>query len=1232
MALHKNVGPQDVHIIYAFVFTNAVARLAFTAAPEDIGKVGRQEDDSTFWLIVGAGPTVWAKMVPAPRTYTAGAGLAGGGSSDSNLTFYIEPAADGSIVVNADGVAVGVLATDAQHGLRDGGDLHSPATQSVHGFLSANDKLKLDTLLPSLDEKQALIGSFGDPGTGNEFVTKTDPHFLGDPKVLNVGPTQSLTSIKTAVETIVGASATSPYIVRVAPGLYVESPFTIPAYVLVTGLGLWDETVIQTNDDNAHFISLAAGGQLAHCGVVGPTGSGFAAVDFTGTGYRPAFLYHVVIKKGFYGVWAHPASYGTIHCHEVVNAYSGSRIENFIRATDYGVAILMSCSYMSGPPASVGTGFYCSGPHAEMTMDVCAHSNSGSGDALFADDGASVRANSCSWHSGTNAIHIGANGTGTNVEASGCVLGDGFTNDFLIETANCEVEYSGTGHREKCSIAAGASFSALFANDIADGGGAVVWGELWLGQAGQDFPLGSFATAYRTTGVYGGGQVERATGLQVQVRAGKGFIGVGGGMMIVEWPDTLVTLTASKTETWIIVDTTGVPKEMISAPDVTQVIELGDASTSASAVSFLTSLKGWIPDPVAARFLYARDVVGPINVSGGAFTKHAATSLQVDVDASTFYILDNRKQSAAASPATFTVWYRDGSGGWNTIPGQSTLDTLHYDDGSGTLALIPAGKFVRVTGFVSVNDSGTEFHAVVGQEYFDTLELAITNPVVPSILQQKACLLGAAVVQQAGTDILAVYDQRPKLGQLASAGTAVTAHGQLAGLSADDHTQYQLRSQKDVAGGYAGVDGTGKLPLSLLTLSSSAPPQISKGAAAIGASTRLAREDHGHDVATAAPVTVGTANAQGTSTSLARADHTHDHGAQTGTSLHALATTGAHGFLSSTDKAKLDGLPASAVPTTRVVGSGNGLAGGGALSADRTLSVVANADGSIVVDANGVKVGVLADDAQHGVRGGGTQHAAATQSVNGFLSAGDKAKLDSIQPGADLTPISNATPIASAADLGSAGVSAAVSRADHDHEIVVGAPIAVGAANSEGVSVSLSRADHVHAHGDQPGGALHAPATTAADGFMSAADKLKLDSVPAGGGDSVLKSTRMAEVTTDSTLTSQSYQDLLTITFTPAQNGFALVSFTWSASNSTNSAITYFRLTANGATVRGAAQQPGNGNLTMSGALTNRIPLVAGVQMTIKIRWRVSAGTGRIRPVSNAETENACLIVQEVTN
>lgn len=83
------------------------------------------------------------------------------------------------------------------------------------------------------------------------------------------------------------------------------------------------------------------------------------------------------------------------------------------------------------------------------------------------------------------------------------------------------------------------------------------------------------------------------------------------------------------------------------------------------------------------------------------------------------------------------------------------------------------------------------------------------------------------------------------------------------------------------------------------------------------------------------------------------------------------------------------------VQSTRQIIAGTGLTGGGDLSADRTLNVIANVDGSIVVAADNVKVGVLATDAQHGNRGGGALHAnAVAAGAAGFMTGADKTKID----------------------------------------------------------------------------------------------------------------------------------------------------------------------------------------------------------------------------------------------
>lgn len=153
------------------------------------------------------------------------------------------------------------------------------------------------------------------------------------------------------------------------------------------------------------------------------------------------------------------------------------------------------------------------------------------------------------------------------------------------------------------------------------------------------------------------------------------------------------------------------------------------------------------------------------------------------------------------------------------------------------------------------------------------------------------------------------------------------------------------------------------------------------------------------------------------------------------------------------------------VPASRTLTAGAGLTGGGDLSADRTFDVVANADGSIVVNADDVQVGVLATDAQHGVRGGGTQHAAVVPAgANGFMTGADKSKLDGIASGATNTPLTSTAPVNVTKAAAVVGVSTEAARQDHKHDVATAAPgaIAIGDVAAEGAATSLARSDHTH--------------------------------------------------------------------------------------------------------------------------------------------------------------------------
>lgn len=96
-------------------------------------------------------------------------------------------------------------------------------------------------------------------------------------------------------------------------------------------------------------------------------------------------------------------------------------------------------------------------------------------------------------------------------------------------------------------------------------------------------------------------------------------------------------------------------------------------------------------------------------------------------------------------------------------------------------------------------------------------------------------------------------------------------------------------------------------------------------------------------------------------------------------------------------------------------------------------------------------------------------------------------------------------------------------------------PADVSTTGAAGVGASFARGDHQHAHGSLAGGSLHSTATTIAAGFMSAADKSKLDglaSVATSGSYSDLSGTpalfsgAYADLTGKPSLFSGAYNDL----------------------------------------------------------------------------------------------------------
>lgn len=239
------------------------------------------------------------------------------------------------------------------------------------------------------------------------------------------------------------------------------------------------------------------------------------------------------------------------------------------------------------------------------------------------------------------------------------------------------------------------------------------------------------------------------------------------------------------------------------------------------------------------------------------------------------------------------------------------------------------------------------------------------------------------------------------------------------------------------------------------------------------------------------------------------------HGNRGGGSLHAVATSSAAGFMSASDKAKLDGIAAgaevnqnafSSVKVVDAAGTSKGQA-----DADAKTDVLTLKEGSNVTlavdpatDTITISAAGGAHASTHITGGSDVIPNAVAGGASGLMSGADKAKLDGIQAGAEV----NQNAFSSVAVVDSAGnpKTGSPCAADSKTDTVTlkegpGITLSVDSAtDTVTIMATGGTAPAPHASTHVTGGSDVIPDAVAggASGLMSGADKAKLDGIQAG--------------------------------------------------------------------------------------------------------------------------------------
>jgi hypothetical protein len=615
-----------------------------------------------------------------------------------------------------------------------------------------------------------------------------------DPREITVAKKGGdFSSIFSAVDYLINSGNTSQsnrFIISVGPGVFIEPEIDLTStpYVSIVGSNIQTTQIVPKNSSQ-HIIKIGQNNEIS-----------FLSLSGAGAGYAAVYAYDI-------------GDFGQLHKISIYDCDTGLWIESDTQDTKvYGEYVDMNGEFTYGtksignngylslanmenyylfPTSTGGTiGNYVTGTGA--TINVTSSTIEGFGSsgstAFLSQDGGFFNCSSTdvtNWDYGLRLLNVG---DPSKFEFNGVTFTDN-TQDISVEQSSAFGLFQGISNHEKVTtISDNVYWSFLDGND----------GELDITRkASVTFTDGSH-TDFTTLvfeggpmGVMNGGQITVVSALTINTEAGYGYLTKSDNSGIVrriDWIDTTLTLT-SNSDLYIFINENGILSSSGSRPSSTFNIIMGRVVTNSTTVEFI-DLSPVNAEHMANRYGgLLRNAIGPIYSTGSIVTENV-TPFHLNVSQGEYYYASNEFMPSGGTDITFTQYYRNGLGGW--ITSATTLVNNTSYDGNGSLSALTTSYFTKHTLYLVGQGTYEKYFLVLGQNEYSTLVQAedALLPTPPTFFTDSVTQVANIYIQQGTTGITQIEDIRPVIGFKAGGVNASSVHGNLLGLTADDHLQY----------------------------------------------------------------------------------------------------------------------------------------------------------------------------------------------------------------------------------------------------------------------------------------------------------------------------------------------------------------------------------------------------------------------------------------------------------
>lgn len=335
------------------------------------------------------------------------------------------------------------------------------------------------------------------------------------------------------------------------------------------------------------------------------------------------------------------------------------------------------------------------------------------------------------------------------------------------------------------------------AGQITAESGATIVGDFLHGNvSGQETSVSKVLQQQSTMGLMSGGGISYL-GLNVTIASGTGYVSIGSHpadyLQYTTWTTQTIAVSANSA-TYLYIDASGTLAISLSLPNTYQNVFIGKVLSNGSSVYLIQPIANEAYHIGNQLHDFIVNALGPVYVTGSLVSENS-TPRRLNVTSGQYYYGTHEFNPSAGLAIFFAEFYRNGLGGYtkgSTIQDlASSVNNWEYDNNSGGLVLIPATKFAKHSLYIVNDGANQQYFLVYAQAYYDTLvqaEAALL-PTPPPFFNANMVLISSIIVGQ-GLPLQQIRDERPIVQYKASGISASAVHGNLLGLSADDHPQY----------------------------------------------------------------------------------------------------------------------------------------------------------------------------------------------------------------------------------------------------------------------------------------------------------------------------------------------------------------------------------------------------------------------------------------------------------